>query len=150
MIRAIRESARQLTREVETVTDGKLKVLSEQKKSAEMSLGYLKDCEEYVEQSIGVCSQQQVLMSKKQMMERMSQVTQQINVEEFNPVEKADVQLIKDSKVVKGVHHIGDIVFYSSTGLQQCKVKEITQIERPSRQKKFRFHYHWSVLIPLF
>ena len=127
MIRAIHESARQLTREVETVTDGKLKVLSEQKKSAEMSLGYLKDCEEYVKQCLQAYSQQQVLMSKKQMMERMSQVTQQINVEEFNSIEKADVQLIKDSKIVKGVHHIGDIVF---TSQQQCKVKG--RVEQPS------------------
>ena len=53
-------------------------------------------------------------------------MTQQINVE-FNPIEKADVQLIKDSKVVKGVHHIGDIAF---TSLQQCKVT--AQVERPS------------------
>ena len=40
-IRAIRESATQLTRKVETVTDGKLTVLSEQKKSAEIRLCYL-------------------------------------------------------------------------------------------------------------
>ena len=126
MISAIRESARQLTREVETVTDGKLKVLSEQKKSAEMSLSYLKDCEEYVEQSIRSGNQQQVLMSKKQMMDHMSQVTQQINMEELIPIEKADVQLIRDSKIAEAAHHIGDIVF---TSLQQCKVKEISQIE---------------------
>ena len=71
MIRAIRESARQLSRKVETVIDGKLKVLSEQKKSGEMSLSYLKDCKEYVEQCLEAYSQQQVLMSKKQMTERM-------------------------------------------------------------------------------
>ena len=127
MIRAIRESARQLTRKVETVTDDKLKVLSEQKKSAEMSLGYLKDCEEYVEQCLQTYSQQQVLMSKKQMMEHISQVTKQISMEEFNPIEKADLQFIKNSKAVKRVHRMGGIVF---TLQQQCKVK--AQVECPS------------------
>ena len=139
MINVLRQSERQLTREVETVTNGKLQVLSEQKKSAEMSLSYLKDCEDYVEQSLKMGSPQQVLMSKKQMMERMSQVTQQINVEEFNLIEKADVQLIKDSEAVKAVHHIGDIVFYSSTALQQCKVKEVAKIEHLPKEKMVSF-----------
>ena len=104
-----------------------------------MSLSHLKDCEDYVEQSLKIDSPQQVLMSKKQMMERMSQVTTQVNVEEFNPTEKADVRLIKDSKVVKSLHHIGDIVFYSSTALQQCKVKEIGQVGHLPKEEKVIF-----------
>ena len=84
-----------------------------------------------MEQSLKIGSPQEVLMSKKQMMERMSQVTTQVNVEEFNPIEKADVRLIKDSKVVKSLHHIGDIVL-----LQQCKVKEIGQVGHLPKEEK--------------
>ena len=120
MIEKLRQSERQLTREVETATDSKLQVLSGQKKSAEMSLSRLKDCKEFVEQSLKTGSQQQVLMSKKQMMERMSHVTKEINVEVYNPIEKADIQLIKNNKMKLS---IGNIVY--TTALQQCKVKKI-------------------------
>ena len=120
MIEKIRQSERQLTREVETVTDIKLEVLSSQKKSAEMSLSRLKDCKEFVEQSLEMGSHQQVLMSKSHMTERMSHVTKEINVEEYIPIEKADLQLIKNNKQKLS---IGDIVFFSSTALEQCKIK---------------------------
>ena len=120
MIEKIKQSERQLTREIETAVDSKLQVLSGQMKSAEMSLSRLKDCKEFVEQSLKMGSFQQVLMSKKQMMERMSHVTKEINVEEYNPIEKADIQLIKSNKMELS---IGDIVYTSS--LQQCKIKKI-------------------------
>uniref|UniRef100_A0A1X7TLB1 SMP-30/Gluconolactonase/LRE-like region domain-containing protein n=1 Tax=Amphimedon queenslandica TaxID=400682 RepID=A0A1X7TLB1_AMPQE len=54
------------------------------------------------------------------MMERMSEVTAWINVEELHPKEKADFVLSKDIELL---HHIGDIL--TSTELQQCRVKKI-------------------------
>ena len=118
-IEKIRQSEGQLTREVETATDNKLQVLSGQRKCAETSLSRLKDCKEFVEQSLKTGSHQQVLMSKKQMMEHMSHVTKDINVEEYNPIEKDDVQLIKNNKMELS---IGNISY--TTALQQCKVKK--------------------------
>ena len=123
MMNVLRESERKLTEQAKRVTDAKLKVLSEQMKSAEMSLSVLEDVEDYVEQSLKTGSPQQVLRSKKQMMERMSEVTGGINVEELHPKEKADFILSKD---IKSLHHIGDIV--TSTALQQCRVKKIDRI----------------------
>ena len=122
MMNVLRQSERKLTEQAKRVTDAKLKVLSEQMKSAEMSLSLLEDVEDYVKQSLKTGSPQQVLRSKKQMMERMNEVTAQINVEELHPKEKADFILSKD---IKSLHHIGDIVTYSSTALQQCRVKKI-------------------------
>ena len=136
MIEKIRQSERQLTREVETVVDNKLQVLSGQMKSAEMSLSQLKDCKEFVEQSLEMGNSQQVLMSKKQMMERMSHVTKEIDVEEYNPMEKADVQLIKDNKQKLS---IGDIVFFSSTALQQCKVNKIDRCQVTCEKERVSF-----------
>ena len=49
---ALHQSEKQLTREVNIVTDSKLQVLSEQKKLAEMILSQLKDCQEFVEQCL--------------------------------------------------------------------------------------------------
>ena len=134
MMNVLRESERKLTEQAKRVTDDKLKVLSEQMKSAEMSLSVLEDVEDYVEQSLKTGSPQQVLRSKKQMMERMSEVTAEINVEELHPKEKADFVLSKD---IKSLHHIGDIVTYSSTALQQCRVKKIDRITPAGKAVSF-------------
>ena len=136
MMNVLRQSERKLTEQAKRVTDAKLKVLSEQMKSAEMSLSVLEDVEDYVEQSLKTGSPQQVLRSKKQMMERMSEVTAQINVEELHPKEKADFLLSKD---IKSLHHIGDIVTYSSTTLQQCRVKKVGCFERLPKEEKVSF-----------
>ena len=129
MMNVLRESERKLTEQAKRVTDDKLKVLSEQIKSAEMSLSVLEDVEDYVEQSLKAGSPQQVLRSKKQMMERMSEVTAQINVEELHPKEKADFVLSKD---IKSLHHIGDII-----SLQQCRVKKIDHITPAGKAVSF-------------
>ena len=134
MMNVLRESERKLTEQAKRVTDAKLKVLSEQMKSAEMSLSVLEDVEDYVEQSLKTGSPQQVLRSKKQMMERMSEVTAEINVEELHPKEKADFVMSKD---IKSLHHIGDIV--TSTALQQCRVKKVGCFERLPKEKKVSF-----------
>ena len=124
MMNVLRESERKLTEQAKRVTDAKLKVLSEQMKSAEMSLSVLEDVKDYVEQSLKTGSPQQVLRSKKEMMERMSEVTGGINVEELHPKEKGDFVLSKD---IKSLHHIGDIIS-GATALQQCRVKKIDGI----------------------
>uniref|UniRef100_A0A1X7UV11 RING-type domain-containing protein n=1 Tax=Amphimedon queenslandica TaxID=400682 RepID=A0A1X7UV11_AMPQE len=119
MIAVLRQSERKLTEQAKRVTDAKLKVLSEQMKSARMSLSLLEDVENDVEQSLKTGSLQQVLRSKNQMIERMSEVTAGINLEELHPKEKVDFVLSKD---IKSLHHIGDIV-----SLQQCRVKKINR-----------------------
>ena len=121
MMNVLCESERKLTEQAKRVTVAKLKVLSEQMKSAEISLSVLEDVEDYVEQSLKTGSPQQVLKSKKQMMEHMSEATAQINVEELHPKEKADFVL---SKHTKSLHHIGDIIS-GTTALEQCRVKKI-------------------------
>ena len=139
MIDVLRQSERQLTREVDTVTGSKLQVLSKQKKSAETRLSQLKDCQEFVRQSLEIGSSQKVVSSTKQMMEHMSQVTEQVNIEEFNPREKADLYFKKDSNIVNTLHHIGDIVCLSPTVLQQCKVKKIDRQQITTTEKTILF-----------
>uniref|UniRef100_A0A1X7TKS3 RING-type domain-containing protein n=1 Tax=Amphimedon queenslandica TaxID=400682 RepID=A0A1X7TKS3_AMPQE len=136
MIAVLCQSERKLTEQAKRVTDHKLKVLSEQMKSAKMSLSVLEDVEDYVKQSLKTGSPQQVLRSKKQMMELMSEVTAEINVEELHPKEKADFVLSKD---IKSLHHIGDIVTYSSTALQQCIVKKVGCFDYLPKEKKVSF-----------
>ena len=127
MIGILRQSERKLTEQVKRVTDAKLEMLSGQTKSVQTSLSLFEDIEDYVEQNLKTGTQQQVLRSKKQMMERMSEVTTQINVEELHPIEKDDLRLIKESaETFKSLHHIGTV---SYTALQECKVK-IFEVEK--------------------
>ena len=137
MVNALRESERKLTEQAKRVTDDKLKVLSEQMKSAEMSLSVLVDVEDYVEQSLKTGSPQQVLRSKKQMMERMSEVTAQINVEELHPKEKADFVFKKD---IKSPSYLGDIII-----LSQYKAKVNQSI---CLQEKNKFSFSLSMEAP--
>ena len=125
MIDVLRQSERQLTDDVDTIIGNKLEVLSDQKMSAKKKLIQLKKCQESVEQNLEICNPQQVVISTKQMMEHMTQVTEQVNIEEFNAREKADLYFKKDSNIVNTLHHIGDIVCLSPTVLQQCKIKKI-------------------------
>ena len=130
MIDILRQSERKLTREVEIITDSKVHVLSEQKKSAEIKLSQLNDCQEFVIKSLEIDSPQQVLTSTKQMMEHMNYVTQQVKIQKFNPRENADIHFNKNTSIVDTLHHIGNIVFFSSSAiLQECKVKKIDRRE---------------------
>ena len=83
IIGILHQSERKLTEQVKRITDAKLEMLSGQTKSVQTSLSLLKDVEDYVEQILKTGTHQQVLSSMKQMMERMSEVTTQINVEEL-------------------------------------------------------------------
>ena len=136
MIGIFRQSERKLTEQVKRVTDAKLEMLSGQIKSVQTSLSLLEGVEDYVEQSLKTGTHQQVLRSKKEMMECMSEVTTQINVEELHPIEKDDLRLIKESaETLKSLHHIGTV---SYTALQECKVK-IFEVEKSLKEKKFSF-----------
>ncbi|XP_019859339.1 PREDICTED: RING finger protein nhl-1-like [Amphimedon queenslandica] len=136
MVSVLRQSERKLIEQAKRVTNTKLEVLAGQAKSAEMSLSLLKQVENYVERSLKTKSPQQVLNAKKQLMESMSDITKRVNVEDLHPKEKANFVL---SKNIKSLHHIGDIVTYSSTALQQCKVKKVGHFERFPKQKKVSF-----------
>uniref|UniRef100_A0A1X7U2S4 B box-type domain-containing protein n=1 Tax=Amphimedon queenslandica TaxID=400682 RepID=A0A1X7U2S4_AMPQE len=143
MINVLCQSERKLTEQAKRVTDAKLKVLSEQMKSAKMSLSLLEEVEDYVEQSLKTGSPQKVLGSKKRMMERMSEATGGINVEELHPKENADFVLSKDIKLL---HHIGDIVTSLSTALQQCRVKKVGCFGRQPEEKKVSFSLSMEAL----
>uniref|UniRef100_A0A1X7TJD7 RING-type domain-containing protein n=1 Tax=Amphimedon queenslandica TaxID=400682 RepID=A0A1X7TJD7_AMPQE len=136
MMNVLRQSERKLTEQAKRVVDAKLKVLSEQIESAKLNLSLLDKVKNDVEQKLKTGSPQQVLRSKKQMMECISDITVLINVEELHPKEKADFELSKD---IKPLHHIGDIVTYSSTTLQQCRLKKISCFERLPKMKKISF-----------
>ena len=72
-------------------------------------------------------------MLEKQKKESLS-TSREIN--EFHPIEKADIQFIKSNNESIS-HHVGSVV--SSAGLEECKVKEITTIKRLLEEKAISF-----------
>ena len=136
MIYTLRQSERKLTEQANKATDAKLKVLSEQEKAAEKTLSLLKDVEDYVGQSLKTGTPQQVLRSKKEMMERMSEVTTEINVEELQPLEKVDLEYLEDDEIVSLLSDIGTVTY---TILQQYEVKRIAQIGYVPEEKQIYF-----------
>ena len=139
MIDIIHQSERQLTREVDAITDSKLQELSKQKKPAEKILDHLKDCQEFVEQSLEIDSPQQLVTSTTQMMKRMSDVTKKVNIEEFTPKEKADVHFIKNSSIFNTLSYIGGTVHLSPSVLEKCKVRKIGQNQIATTDKTVTF-----------
>ena len=129
MINLLHQSEKQMSSAVDMVTSAKVQVLKEQVKSAETSLDIVKNCQTHVEESLEFSTQQHIMLYKKQLMERMSQVLTQVKVEEAAPFVIADLQLVKDDNVFKSLKHIGDNVLYSSTAVHDCKVKKIRCIE---------------------
>uniref|UniRef100_A0A1X7UVI8 Uncharacterized protein n=1 Tax=Amphimedon queenslandica TaxID=400682 RepID=A0A1X7UVI8_AMPQE len=135
MVDVLHESEKKLTEQARKITDDKLKVLSEQMKSSKTCLSLLEDVERYVEQNLKTGSPQEVLSSKKEMINHMDEMTKQINLNDLHPMEKADIRLFKNSNIIESLHKIGDIVFYS---LQNCSVK-IEKLEHFREKSVFSF-----------
>ena len=134
MIGDLRQSERKLTDQAKRVTNAKLKVLSQQKQSSQLSLERLEDVKNYVEQSLKTGTSPQILSSKEQMKKHMSEITTLINAEDLLPKVEADIVL---SKNVKSLQHIGDI--FSGSALQQCRVKKIDCFEHLPKERKVSF-----------
>jgi tripartite motif-containing protein 2/3/tripartite motif-containing protein 71 len=125
MVDVIRQSAKNLTEEVDSATDNKLQVVTLQKESAEIAYSHLEDCSRYVKQSLETNTHQQILSSKKEMMDQMNHIMEDVKAEDYEPVEMCDVQFVRNKEIK--VNHIGEITFTSGL-LHQCKVKLIDEV----------------------
>ena len=117
------QSERKLTEDVDLAVRHKLSMLSQQKRKAETTLGQLTDCLEFVEQGLKVGTPQQVLLAQPQMIDRTNSVIKSFKPESFQPLEQADIKLMK-SKKIEDVHkNIGEVRYLSL--ISSCKVQNI-------------------------
>ena len=114
------QSERKLTEDVNLAVRHKLSMLSQQKRKAETTLGQLTDCFDFVEQGLKVGTPQQVLLAQPQMIDRTNSVIKSFKPQSFQPLEQADIKLVK-SKKIEDVHKSNGEVRYSSS----CKVRNI-------------------------
>ena len=80
----------------------------------------------------------EIVDRKLQMLEKQKKESLNTSheINEFHPIEKADIQFIKSNNESIS-HHVGSVV--SSAGLEECKVKEIATIKHIPEEKAISF-----------
>ena len=124
LTKALQKSARLLTTDVEKITEARMARLSEQKKLAKSALKQTKHVKSYMDQCLQVGTIQQIALIKRQMMERMNALKDQIKLEEFIPIQNTAIKLIKDETLSETIEHMGQVIPLEV--LQQCKVKRVS------------------------
>ena len=109
IINLVQQSERQLVQQVDTVVQQKIQLLTKQKEEAETVLKQLKGCEEFVEQSLKVGSQQQILREKQNMVQVMTTVNQDVNLVVFQPIEEANITFTSNQTLVDKYEGIGQL-----------------------------------------
>lgn len=109
VISILQRSEASLTQKVDKIMQGEEEELTEKSKSVEMALGHMRSCQDFVTQLLSIGNEQQVLVSKKQMIDRMSSVVQMVNLESLQVKEEFDLQFNPDSTVETAARSIGDV-----------------------------------------
>ena len=111
IISLVQQSQRQLVQQVDTAVQQKIQLLTKQREEAETVLKQLKDCEEFVEQSLKVGTQQQILREKQNMVHVMTTVNQDVNPVVFQPIEEANITFTSNHTLVDEYEGIGQLKF---------------------------------------
>ena len=109
IINLVQQSERQLVQQVDTVVHQKIQLLTKQREEAETVLKQLKGCEEFVEQSLKVGTQQQILREKQNMVQVMTTVNQDVHPVVFQPIEKANITFTSNQTLVDKYEGIGEL-----------------------------------------
>ena len=109
IINLVQQSQRQLVQQVDTVVQQKIQLLTKQREEAETVLKQLKGCEEFVEQSLKVGTQQQILREKQNMVQVMTTVNQDVNPVVFQPIEEANITFTSNQTLVDKYEGIGEL-----------------------------------------
>ena len=107
IINLVQQSERQLVQQVDTAVQQKIQLLTKQREEAETILKQLKGCEEFVEQSLKVGSQQQILREKQNMVQVMTTVNRDVNPVVFQPIEEANITFTSNQTLVDKYEGIG-------------------------------------------
>ena len=112
--KVLAETERKLTGEVDVAVQRKVIVLDHQMKEVETALREVRECRDHVEQSLKVGTSQQVLSMKSQMMSRTESVINSVKDKRFQPLEQADIELVKSDKINEIHKNIGKVKYSSS------------------------------------
>ena len=114
IINLVLQSQRQLVQQVDTVVQQKIQLLTKQREEAKTVLKQLKGCEEFVEQSLKVGTQQQILREKQNMIQVMTTVNHDVNPVVFQPIEEPNITFTSN-------HTLVDTYMYEGIGQLKSK-----------------------------
>ena len=109
LMQLLQESERQLMRELDQITDAYIEKISGCKKEADFTITQLKSCKEFAEEELRIGSQQEILVMKGQMVERMAAVC---SLENLQPLDKTRVMFVKSASVLEACRSLGSVVRY--------------------------------------
>ena len=109
LIQLLQESERQLIRELDQVTDAYIEKISARKKEAVITIAQLKSCKEFAEEELRIGSQQEILVMKEQMVERMAAVC---SLDNPQPLEETRVRFAKSASVLEACRSLGSVIRY--------------------------------------
>ena len=111
VIEGANRSERQLIHELNSIVQKKTTLLNNQKEEAEKVQKQLKTCKELIEQRLNEWNDQQILMEKQRMMNRMKRLSQFIEPTKFLPLERSDLQFTKDHTTERGIGELSSQTF---------------------------------------
>ena len=112
LMQLLQESERQLIRELDQVTDAYVEKISTRKKEADITIAQLKSCKDFAEEELRIGSQQEILVMKGQMVERMAAVCSLVKEDSLRPLEETRVRFAKSASVLEACHSLGSVVRY--------------------------------------
>ena len=112
LMQLLQKSERQLMRELDQVTDAYVEKISDRKKKADITIAQLKSCKEFAEEELRIGSQQEILVMKGQMVERMAAVCSLVKEDNLRPLEETRVRFAKSASVLEACHSLGSVVRY--------------------------------------
>ena len=112
LIQLLQESERQLMKELDQVTDAYIDKISARKKEADITIAQLKSCKEFAEEELRIGCQQEILVMKRQMVERMAAVCSLVKEDNLRPLEETRVQFLKNASVLQACRSLGSVVRY--------------------------------------
>ena len=112
LMQLLQESERQLIRELDQVTDAYIEKISARKKEADITIAQLKSCKEFAEEELRIGSQQEILVMKGQIVERMAAVCSLVIEDNLQPLEETRVRFAKSTSVLEACRSLGSMVRY--------------------------------------
>ena len=112
LMQLLQESERQLMRELDQSVDAYLEKISARKKEADITITQLKSCKEFAEEELRIGSQQEILVMKGQMVERMAAVCSLVKEDNLQPLEETRVRFAKSASVLEACRSLGSVVRY--------------------------------------
>ena len=114
LIQLLQDSARQLIRQIDQVTNAYVEKVSTRKKDADITIAQLKSCKKFAEEELRIGSQQEILVMKGQMVERMAAVCSLVKEDDLRPLvpEETRARFVKSVNVLETCRSLGSVVWY--------------------------------------